>query len=210
MTVTADRPDADGVVRLHDADSLDEIAAPTATFCLGGSCSCVKDAAGDPVGNDATGPVRIAISALDTGDAVTIDAKANDHDCEVPPLPDDGGTATDPNSPGGADCQGNCGASNGDPHLTTITGFHYDMQAVGEFVMLQSGPTAAGSPVELQARDVAHSPIKPTLYTCNLVIAMSFGHQRITRDQHPSTAPRRPSCGSTARRCRCRSPSTAG
>jgi hypothetical protein len=174
VTVTAIQSgDHHGVIRVHDADTYDEIANPIATFCMGGSCACVTAAGSDaPVGVDVTGTVRVAVTGLDTGQAVRISAKANDKHCELSKPP--GGTAGDPNSPGGPTCAGNCGASNGDPHLTTINGYHYDMQGAGEFVMLRSP-----SGFEVQTRDVPPAT-GPKPISFNTAIAMRVDGQRIT------------------------------
>ena len=45
-------------------------------------------------------------------------------------------------------CEANCGGSNGDPHLRTVDGVRYDLQAAGEYVLLRS---ADGS-IEIQGR----------------------------------------------------------
>ncbi len=49
---------------------------------------------------------------------------------------------------GGGECSSSCGGSNGDPHLKTIDGKKYELQAAGEYVLLRS---ADGS-IEIQGR----------------------------------------------------------
>ncbi len=44
---------------------------------------------------------------------------------------------------------GQCGATNGDPHLVTFDGAYYDLQAVGEFIAVKS---TSGAALEVQAR----------------------------------------------------------
>ena len=51
----------------------------------------------------------------------------------------------------GSPCGGACGGSNGDPHLKTIDGKRYDLQAAGEYVLLRS----ADDSMEVQARQEA-------------------------------------------------------
>lgn len=165
-----------GVIRLHDEGSYDEVAKPTATFCMGGSCSCVTaQGSPAPVGVDTTGVVRVAVTGLEKGQSVRITAKANKKHCVPPTTQSPGGANSAANTPGGASCQGNCGASNGDPHLTTINGYHYDMQGAGEFVMLRSK-----SGFEVQTRDVPPSRQGPKAVTFNSAVAMRINGTRIT------------------------------
>lgn len=51
-------------------------------------------------------------------------------------------------SPGSPGCQSSCASSNGDPHLRTVDGTSYDLQAVGEYVLLR----APSGDLEVQAR----------------------------------------------------------
>jgi hypothetical protein len=55
-------------------------------------------------------------------------------DCQPPPEPGEDQPGSPP-PPGSRGCgSSGCGTSNGDPHLRTLDGRHYDFQAVGEFV----------------------------------------------------------------------------
>ncbi len=79
----------------------------------------------------------------------------------------------------------NDGYDDGDPHLTTVEGVHYDFQSAGEFVLLRDG-----NGTEIQARQ---SPVQTTtrggtnpytgLATCvslNTAVAATIGGRRIS------------------------------
>lgn len=70
-------------------------------------------------------------------------------------------------------CQGNCGGSNGDPHLVTFDGKYYDMQAVGEFTLARS----TVDDFEIQARA---TPLKSTHWaSVNTALAMNVAGDRV-------------------------------
>ncbi|MCW3815746.1 VWD domain-containing protein [Micromonospora sp. DR5-3] len=76
-----------------------------------------------------------------------------------------------PGRPGG-DCPAvGCGGSNGDPHLTTFDGLHYDLQAAGEFVAV------TGSGLEVQTRQVPYPG--STTVSVNSAIAMNVDGDRV-------------------------------
>ena len=64
------------------------------------------------------------------------------------------------------------GESNGDPHMTSLDGLHYDFQAAGEFVLVRSGD------IEVQARQ---EPFKRSKHvTMNTQVAMAVSGHRVT------------------------------
>lgn len=64
--------------------------------------------------------------------------------------------------------------SNGDPHLTTFDGLHYDFQAAGEFVLARSRDGA----LEIQARQEPYRGSRTV--TVNTQIAAKVGGRRVT------------------------------
>jgi hypothetical protein len=68
-----------------------------------------------------------------------------------------------------------CGGTNGDPHLTTFDRAYYDLQAVGEFVIVRS---TAGDPLEVQARQ---SPMRPyRTVSVNAAVGFRLGTHRVS------------------------------
>ncbi|SCE76745.1 von Willebrand factor type D domain-containing protein [Micromonospora viridifaciens] len=79
-----------------------------------------------------------------------------------------------PVNPGraGGDCPAaGCADSNGDPHLTTFDGLHYDLQAAGEFVAV------IGSGLEVQTRQVPYPG--STTVSVNSAVAMNIDGDRV-------------------------------
>lgn len=74
------------------------------------------------------------------------------------------------------------GGSNGDPHLTSMDGLHYDFQAAGEFLLLRSG-----SDLEIQARQQALPKSKDV--TINTQFGIRAGQQRVTVSPSGSDSP---------------------
>lgn len=65
------------------------------------------------------------------------------------------------------------GGSNGDPHLTSLDGLHFDFQAAGEFVLVRSG-----GDLEIQARQQLAPKTKDA--TMNTQFGIRAGGQRLT------------------------------
>ncbi|HEV2638543.1 MAG TPA: M91 family zinc metallopeptidase [Actinocrinis sp.] len=92
------------------------------------------------------------------------------------PLPDGPCQPPPPSKPAGPPraCTGSgCGETNGDPHLTTFEGVHYDFQAAGEFV-------AADDPrggYQIQVRQQPF-PGRPTI-AVNTAVAMDVADDRL-------------------------------
>jgi hypothetical protein len=68
-------------------------------------------------------------------------------------------------------CNAGCGGSNGDPHLKTIDGSRYDLQAAGEYVMLR----APDGSIEVQARQEPRG----TNVTINTALAARVNGHRV-------------------------------
>jgi hypothetical protein len=91
-----------------------------------------------------------------------------DHYGDVP-LPD---TCEPPEPP--RRCEGgNCGTSNGDPHLRTFDGGHYDFQAVGEFILARQ---PAGG-YEVQVRQVPATAER--IVSVNSAVALAVGQDKV-------------------------------
>jgi Bacterial Ig-like domain (group 3) len=88
----------------------------------------------------------------------------------------------------------NNGVDDGDPHLTTVDGVHFDFQSAGEFVSLRDGDG-----MEIQTRQAAISTtVTPgpdsydELATCvslNSAVAARVGDQRVTYEPNLSGVP---------------------
>jgi hypothetical protein len=68
-------------------------------------------------------------------------------------------------------CKTGCGGSNGDPHLKTVDGSRYDLQAAGEYVMLR----APDRSVEIQARQEPRGDVA----TVNTALAARVNDHRV-------------------------------
>jgi hypothetical protein len=68
-----------------------------------------------------------------------------------------------------------CGGTNGDPHLRTFDREYYDLQSVGEFVLVRS---TAGDPLEVQTRQ---SPMRPSRHvSVNTAAAFRLGTHKVS------------------------------
>jgi hypothetical protein len=91
---------------------------------------------------------------------------------------------------------GTDGASEGDPHLTTINGVRYDFQSAGEFVLLRHNGSSEGpvcgpnvGALEIQVRQF---PVATTASTCvslNGAVAAKVGNYRVTYQPNLSGQP---------------------
>jgi hypothetical protein len=70
-------------------------------------------------------------------------------------------------------CKEGCGGSNGDPHLRTVDGFRYDLQAAGEFVLLR----APDGSVEIQGRQ--ERPSEGSNATIGTAVAVKVNGHRV-------------------------------
>ncbi len=76
------------------------------------------------------------------------------------------------------------GANNGDPHITTVDGIHYDFQSAGEFVALRDGH---GMEIQTRQTPISTAPPIANPYTglisgvsLNTAVAARVGHHRVT------------------------------
>jgi subtilisin family serine protease len=87
----------------------------------------------------------------------------------------------------------NDGFNDGDPHLTTVDGVHYDFQSAGEFVSLRDGN---GLQIQTRQTPVASAPPIANAYTglascvsLNTAVAARVGAQRVTYQPNISGVP---------------------
>jgi hypothetical protein len=150
--------------------------ADTRAFCMLEDCTCPDGSPGpsDHLGDE----LRVAVTgdALSGSDAL-LRGWSVDEWCQQDDEPDEG----DPLPPGsgggsGTPCEGGCGSSNGDPHLTTIDGRGYDFQAAGEFVMLRSPQ------VEIQARQEPFLSSRSVTINTAVAVAVDGGRAAVYSD----------------------------
>ena len=136
-----------GVGRVADpgGGTLDKvIRAGTLDLCTdpSGDCTCSPGSEKDPTPPDrAPENLHAAASGEQRNSSVmNIHGTSKDDWCKPRATPSP--PQNNPCSPAG------CGGSNGDPHMRTIDGIRYDLQAAGEYVLLRSADGA----VEVQGR----------------------------------------------------------
>src|SRR5690554_2405050 len=71
------------------------------------------------------------------------------------------------------------GDSAGDPHLRTLDGLAYDLQAVGEFVLVEA---FAGKPLQIQVRQQPEPGSRCANVSYNTAVAARLGGYRVTVD----------------------------
>src|SRR5690554_2127573 len=76
-------------------------------------------------------------------------------------------------------CGGGMGDSAGDPHLRTLDGLAYDLQAVGEFVLVEA---FAGKPLQIQVRQQREPSSRCANVSYNTAVATRLGGYRVTVD----------------------------
>ena len=85
------------------------------------------------------------------------------------------------------------GSDNGDPHITTVNGVHYDFQGAGEFITLRKGNS-----LQIQTRQTAVTTVPPInnshtgLASCvslNTAVAARVGGHRVTYQPNLSGVP---------------------
>jgi hypothetical protein len=83
----------------------------------------------------------------------------------VPPVTLPSIVFTESNAPGGT--PSSCAASDGDTHLTTVAGLHYDFQASGDFLLAETGPGFV-----VHSRQVSGAPNWPNASVNKAVAAL--------------------------------------
>jgi len=138
-------------------------------FCLGSKCTCPKGTSGNVPANHKVpnGLLTLALTggAGDGGGRVTyhsLDEFCQPKKKQTPGRPNSGGGPAGP------------AETNGDPHLTSLDGLHFDFQAAGEFLLTRS----KSGDLEVQARQQTwHGS---TTVTVNTQIGMRAGTHRVT------------------------------
>ncbi|HEX8101862.1 MAG TPA: VWD domain-containing protein [Solirubrobacteraceae bacterium] len=136
---------------------------PSAYYCWG-KCKCPRKSTGKlpPHEKLAGNTVVAGLTGGLQGAAARVTYHDLDEFCKKKP---------DPSGPA---------ESNGDPHLTTLDGLHFDFQAAGEFLLARS----RGSDLEIQARQEPYGESKGV--TVNTQIALRLGGRRVTLAPGPS------------------------
>jgi subtilisin family serine protease len=87
----------------------------------------------------------------------------------------------------------NNGVNDGDPHLITVDGIHYDFQGAGEYVALHDGN---GLEIQTRQTPIATAPPAASPYTglatcvsLNTAVAARVGPRRVTYEPDPSGVP---------------------
>ena len=152
-----------GVSRLSGAGgNPDEVLGADVLCVKDGGCEC-PDSAGGGTMKQTTTPYLATSAGAGGGQAVIAPIDIDEACKKKPPKNDQGG----PDDGGG-------GYSNGDPHMQTFDGTHYEFQDAGEFVLARS---TDGS-FEVQARQEPYDP-RLTWITVNTAIAMRVGAHRV-------------------------------
>ena len=153
LTAFVTQVDVSGFGRVGSAGGYDRVlhTAPLETqtiyLCTTNSGDCSCPAGSEPIQDKSPeaipGQRHGAVTGRDDGTSfMHLRGLSKDEWCRKKASP---GPQT-----GGSPCGGaGCGGSNGDPHLKTVNGAKYDLQAAGEYVLLRSGD---GS-IEIQARE---------------------------------------------------------
>ncbi len=152
-----------GHARLR-AGTIDDIGLQQRFYCTrSGGCTC-------PAGQTLSlsdlenAPPQMSIGI--TGGLETVSGTVVGHRLEEYCTP---GTPRPPST--GPPCSTGCGGSNGDPHMKTVDGSRYDLQAAGEYVLLRS----PDSSVEMQARQEPRGEVA----TINTAVATKVNDHRV-------------------------------
>ncbi len=186
--------DTSGLVSAHDEGTDMVLASTSEAFCTVASCVCPPGTlrAGEDLASQHMNlPFDLAFNAPDGGSTwVVTDTKLSDA-CEAQATPAPVGGGAGPGSglgtgpPAGSgpvtpDCgTTGCAGDNGDPHMTTVDGQHYDFQAAGEFVLLRSADGAT----EIQGRQEPFDG-SPSV-AINTAVALRAGSHRVMVDLAP-------------------------
>lgn len=131
-------------------------------FCFGGKCECPKNRSGSVPPHEKV-PKQGLAAAL-TGGAGDGAGRVTFHSLDEFCKP-----KKDKNPPAGPT---GAAETNGDPHLTTLDGLHFDFQAAGEFVLVRSRDLV------IQARQQPWRTSRRV--TINTQLAMRAGDRRVT------------------------------
>ena len=131
----------------HGVDTTTTASAPVALCLRNGGCACPDGSPGAAEHTvKAKGPISVGINGGTVNGQGAVAGKSIDEFCKKPDKPPKrppgggggggGGASSNPDDPPPEPRRS--GESNGDPHMTTFDGFHYDFQTVGEFTLARS------------------------------------------------------------------------
>jgi hypothetical protein len=141
-----------------------------AWYCLGGRCECPAGQEGEvPPHRDVRTRLTLALTGGREEAGGTVSYHRVEEFCRRRERP------SRPRGPG---------ETNGDPHLTSLDGLHFDFQAAGEFILARS----PRRDLEIQARQEPYG--RSRTVTVNTQIAMRVGGRRVTTS--PGAAPADP------------------
>jgi von Willebrand factor type D domain len=143
--------------------------ADNAWFCFAGKCECPDGAVSTIPQHRPVGVDRLALALTggpNRGRGQVVYHSLNEF-CQKKQQP------KPPEGPG---------ESNGDPHLTSLDGLHFDFQAAGEFVLARS----RSGDLEIQARQEPYR--RSRTVTVNTQLAMRVGGRRVTVSPGASSA----------------------
>ncbi len=173
-----------GLASVHDDGTNTAVAFQDESFCTAaGGCVCPPGtllAGRDMTQASLTMPFVAAFNAPEGGSKYSLVSSKLMDLCSRPATPAPAGSGVEPGLPGGpgggtgsaAPCGSGCANSNGDPHLRSVNGQRYDLQAAGEFTLFRSPD---GS-VEIQAREEPWGSAG-TISTNTAIAARVGGHR---------------------------------
>jgi hypothetical protein len=139
---------------------------------------------------------RLQNYPLDTPSAVWTHLHDNTNNVSTTPNWPAGLLSLPPNSPNELLHYGSLddGATDGDPHLTTVNGVHYDFQSAGEFVALRDGNGMQIQTRQIPVQTVMNPGVSPYsgLASCvslNTAVAARVGAKRVTYQPNISGIP---------------------
>jgi hypothetical protein len=145
------------------------IVEGTQFFCMGGKCTCPKGQTGSIPAHQDVPTIKLSLAltgGLGPGDAEVAYHGLDEYCAKEDKTPSNGG--------GFGDITTGPAETNGDPHLTTFDGLHFDFQAAGEFLLARS----KSRDLEVQARQ---EPVRNSkTVTVNRQIALRVGGRRVT------------------------------
>jgi hypothetical protein len=145
--------DTSGLASAHDEVGGVAMDFQSRSFCVGGTCKCPDGtlrAGQDAADQQLIMPFVVAVNAPEGGAAYSVYGVKLEDACGKQPTPQ---PSYNP-QPAGPCANGQCGQTNGDPHLQTVDMHRYDFQAAGEFTLLRS----ADGTLEIQGRQEPYKP----------------------------------------------------
>lgn len=170
-----------GVLGAHDATGKEEIGFQRGVYCMVQSCICppkTKLAGQNMAADQLRAPFDLAFYGGSGGAVVNARAYDLEETCGSK-KPKDPIRRVPPKGPRG--CVAACGGSNGDPHLTTMDGEKYDMQAAGEYFLLKDSMSG----LQIQVRQ---EPFREeTFIAMNTAIGVQLSTHTVTAELQDDT-----------------------